>query len=353
MLLMGWLIINLAYFFALHNFLFAEISTFALAMSIVCTIDLIAQMTGHKSAIFALEPASAEPDILYAGDGDGWIVRWDIRSPQLGRAVAKVPSNVFSLCLKSDAQMAVGTLGGACYWLNLAQSSLPIGNVLLPKAIFAVKTYADYFLLCCGDGSLYSTARSSTQFQSALPVAAQIPIAKANLRQIALHPYLPLAAVACSDGLIYILSLPEFTILDSLAFHKNGVFSLVFSPCGKYLLSGSRDAFVAVWQYNKSGQIFNLIHSIPAHLFTINAISYSPDGQLFATGSRDKTIKIWHAATFRLLKVIDTAKFGNDAPTRSVNTMLWLPMLANSGASYRLVAAGDERKLWAWSVNIG
>jgi WD40 repeat protein len=69
--------------------------------------------------------------------------------------------------------------------------------------------------------------------------------------------------------------------------HSLPITSLAFSPCGRYLLSGSRDAQLKVWDLST----FSLKENIPAHLFAIYDIEYSPNENYFATASRDKSIK--------------------------------------------------------------
>jgi len=64
-----------------------------------------------------------------------------------------------------------------------------------------------------------------------------------------------------------------------------------YSPDGKFLLTGGRDAHLNIWQTDS----YELIKSIPAHNWAIYDIVFNPDTTLFATASRDKTIKIWDA----------------------------------------------------------
>jgi WD40 repeat protein len=119
--------------------------------------------------------------------------------------------------------------------------------------------------------------------------------------------------------------------------HRNSVFSLCLSPCGKYLLSGSRDAHLSVWLVEEN---YRHLHSQPAHLFTINHIVYSPDTSFFATAGRDKHVKIWDAANFKLLKVIDKEKF--DGHVNSVNRLLW--------NEHYLISCSDDRSLKVWKI---
>ena len=133
-------------------------------------------------------------------------------------------------------------------------------------------------------------------------------LSKKNLRSFDFFGNI--CAIASSDSNIYILNtLYNDTNVQKIVLnaHQPSVFVVRFSPCGKYLLSGGRDAYLRIWELETN---FALYHAIPAHIATINDIQYSPDGKYFATASRDKSIKIWSADAFQLLKVIDNFKNG-------------------------------------------
>jgi centriolar protein POC1 len=50
------------------------------------------------------------------------------------------------------------------------------------------------------------------------------------------------------------------------------VFSTAYTPDGKYILIGSRDAQLKIWD----AETFMLVKNIPAHLFAINHIAVHP-----------------------------------------------------------------------------
>jgi WD40 repeat protein len=166
-----------------------------------------------------------------------------------------------------------------------------------------------------------------------------IHLSNQSLRSIAYSISRQELAIGGSDAQIYLLDALTFELKHTIAgAHANSVFSLAYSPDGQWLLSGSRDAHLKVWDVN-TWQV-HLAH--PAHWFTINAIAYHPNGSLFATASRDKTIKIWDAYTFELRKVIDTIRHGGHV--NSVNDLLWTQF------DNELVSAGDDRSLMIWNV---
>jgi WD40 repeat protein len=126
--------------------------------------------------------------------------------------------------------------------------------------------------------------------------------------------------------------------IDFLA-HKLASNVVRYSPDGKFLLTGGRDAHLNIWQVEN----YELVKSVPAHNWAIYDIVFSPDGTLFATASRDKTIKIWDAKTFQLLQRITKENF--DAHTHSVNKLIW------STYNNYLISAGDDRMVLVREVN--
>jgi len=128
-------------------------------------------------------------------------------------------------------------------------------------------------------------------------------------------------------------------IAHQLAEKIIGANTVRYSPDGKFLLTGGRDAHLNIWKVGN----YKLVKSIPAHNWAIYDIVFSPDGSLFATASRDKTIKIWDAKTYQILKRITKENF--EAHTHSVNKLIW-----SSFHNY-LVSAGDDRMVMIREVN--
>ena len=101
------------------------------------------------------------------------------------------------------------------------------------------------------------------------------------------------------------------SIDDAIGFDENGEFgkhtkninSIVFTPDGKYLATGSYDLTIRVWSMESRKCLFKL----ESHLRRVHAVTISTDGKLLYSGSRDKTIKVWDMETGLLLKTIPTA----------------------------------------------
>ncbi len=292
-----------------------------------------AALTGHNAAIFAIT-ATHDPQFILSGAGDGWVVRWDLADPELGRLVAKVDAQIFSLAQLTElGKIVAGNMNGGIHWIDLEYPELTRNIQHHKKGVFGIFNLNEHVFTIGGEGVL--TRWNAFEQRS----IESIHLSNQSLRSIAYSVSRQELAIGASDAQIYLLDALTFELKHTIAAaHANSVFSLAYSPDGQWLLSGSRDAHLKVWDVN-TWQV-HLAH--PAHWFTINAIAYHPNGSLFATGSRDKTIKIWDAHTFELCKVIDTIRHGGHV--NSVNDLLWTQF------NNELVSAGDDRSLMIWNV---
>jgi WD40 repeat protein len=92
-------------------------------------------------------------------------------------------------------------------------------------------------------------------------------------------------------------NLPDTEPIYTLMGHSHIVSSLSMSADAKFLVSGSQDQTVRVWNL-ATGE---LVHTLKGHRDSVNAVALSPDEQIIASGSADKTIKLWHLASGELL----------------------------------------------------
>ena len=69
---------------------------------------------------------------------------------------------------------------------------------------------------------------------------------------------------------------------------QNAVVSVNFSPDGKYIATASTDKTARLWDLTGK-----LIQEFKGHQDLISSVSFSPDGKYIATASRDKTARLW------------------------------------------------------------
>lgn len=295
------------------------------------TIKNIEKLTGHQSAIYALEQGK-EAYEFFSGDGAGMVVQWDLRDTTKATLIARVPNNIFALKYDGTRQyLFVGTHQGDFYVIDCTKKKLIGPTIRFPKALYGFEMTEEHVIIISGDGAMYFVNKSSFKVEKALQLS------NSNLRSIHFHPEYNEWIIGSSDSTIYIID-QNFRLKQKLDHHNNSIFSAL--PVGRNILAGSRDAQLSVW--GRVGEKWELESSIPAHLFTINKIVHHANKKLIATASRDKSIKIWSEMPVQLLKVIDRTKM--PAHSHSVNTLLW--------TDYKdyLVSGGDDKTILVWKV---
>ncbi|GAA4059089.1 hypothetical protein GCM10022214_09400 [Actinomadura miaoliensis] len=78
-----------------------------------------------------------------------------------------------------------------------------------------------------------------------------------------------------------------------LAGHNAAIKSVVFSPDGKILATGSVDDTVRLWDVAARTPIGRPLTS---HYDSVLSVAFSPDGKTLATGSADDTLQLWDVA---------------------------------------------------------
>lgn len=294
----------------------------------------IQSYTGHKDAIYGLS-AAKEDDFFISGGGDGMVVRWKLSGSPDGELIAKVPNSVYSVCFLADRNLAVaGHNYEGIHLIDLSSRKEVASVKFTDSAIFDIKSYEGYLIAACGDGTVAKITLDP------LKVRKTTRNSSLSARTLAINGKAGHLAVGYSDNHIRIFDINSFDLIREFVAHKNSVFALTYSPDLNYLLSGSRDAHLKIWDSNRN---YSLHKSVVAHLYAINHISYSPDGSHFATCSMDKTIKVWSASESRLLKVIDNARHGGHVT--SVNRLFW------SAYHNRLVSCSDDRTIISWEIH--
>ncbi|WP_448518244.1 WD40 repeat domain-containing protein [Rhodoflexus sp.] len=296
-------------------------------------VKKLATLTGHADSLYALAPAE-EAGCFYAAGNDGLVVHWSQSRPEQGYLLARVAGTVYALCSIPTAKMlVVGQNNQGVYLIQTDTRQIQASAAITAAPIFDITYANERIYVATGSGELVVLTADNLQ------TIGRWPISGNSLRCLALQSSLSHLAIGTSDHHIYVLNYQTMQPLARLAGHTNSVFSLTYSPCGSYLLSGSRDAHLRIWDV-ASG--YALRQSIVAHMYTINHIAYSPNGKWFITCSKDKSIKLWEAATFTLRKVIDRARHAGHGT--SVNKLLWLN-------DRQFVAASDDRSLSIWEFS--
>lgn len=296
-------------------------------------VQKIDTFSGHRDCVYAIQPSDVSQRFFSAG-GDGLVVQWDLTRPDWGQVVAQVPASIYALGYDSEQNhLWVGQNYEGIQVIDPQNKQIVASSQLTSAALFDIQFFENQAFVALSDGIVLVMNKKEFAVRKYLKVSSQ------SARCIAVNPQTREMAVGYSDNIIRVFGIDNLELRYTLTSHKNSVFSVQYSPDGKYLLSGSRDAHLKIWKVLEG---YNLDKDIVAHLFAINHIEYSPDSLFFATCSMDKSIKIWNATSFRLLKVIDRARHAGHAT--SINKLLW------TNFNNQLISASDDKRISVWDI---
>jgi WD40 repeat protein len=97
-------------------------------------------------------------------------------------------------------------------------------------------------------------------------------------------------AIGLGNGEIKIFDPETLKLLTTFQGHFKPVLSVSFSKDNKYLVSGSSDQMIKVWNLQTQKEFKSLVNE---HKGTVQAVSFSPTTNSYATTGQDKLIKIW------------------------------------------------------------
>ena len=82
--------------------------------------------------------------------------------------------------------------------------------------------------------------------------------------------------------------------------HEGAVRAVAYSPCGRWVASGSQDNTARICSV-VTGEVKC---TLKGHSGLVRSVAYSPDGKHIVSGSDDNTVKIWDSATGTLASVL-------------------------------------------------
>jgi small GTP-binding protein len=118
--------------------------------------------------------------------------------------------------------------------------------------------------------------------------------------------------------------------------HTGWVKSVAVSPDGKWVVSGSIDTTVKIWDL-ESGQCRS---TLEGHENEVNSVAITPDGMHILSSSNDKTIRLWDVETSRHL-----------ATWKDHNSFVFSVVSLSDG--WRALSGADDYKLKLWEIDTG
>ena len=115
--------------------------------------------------------------------------------------------------------------------------------------------------------------------------------------------------------------------------HNDLVNSVAYSPDGKYIVSGSRDKTIKVW----NAQTYRAVATLTGHDGYVSSVLYSPNGKYIISGNDDTTIKVWDATTYKEVATLT----GHDE---------WVNSVACSPDGRYIVSGSSDHTIMVWDT---
>ena len=122
----------------------------------------------------------------------------------------------------------------------------------------------------------------------------------------------------------------------TLGRHADAVKAVAVSPDGRFVLSASRDATLAMWEAG-SGKRLRLFNG---HRAGVACAAFSPDGKKVLSGSQDRLVILWDALTGKRLKTFE----GHGG---------WVSWVAFGPDGRRAFSGALDRTVSVWDLEAG
>jgi WD40 repeat protein/serine/threonine protein kinase len=126
-----------------------------------------------------------------------------------------------------------------------------------------------------------------------------------------------------------------------LAGHLQPVWSVVFSPSGRVIASGSEDNAIRLWDV-ATGESEKILRG---HGSAVHKAVFSPDGEWIASGAHDETVRLWNIAGYQEVRVLHTTVFRGHADG--------ILSARFSSDGKQIITASRDRSAMLWNAATG
>ena len=111
-------------------------------------------------------------------------------------------------------------------------------------------------------------------------------------------------ASGSGDSTFRLWDLETYQCVRSFTEHNNWVYSVAFSPNGKFLASGGGDSTIRLWDL----KTLQCIYVLSEHSNRVRTVAFNPESNILASASIDGTIRLWEVKTGNCFAILQTPR---------------------------------------------
>jgi WD40 repeat protein len=295
----------------------------------ISTGKMLFSANEHRKPILAMA-FSPDNNILATAADDDQIILWDVRNGRKQLSLAAVDQMPLSISFSPDGAVlgAAAGDGVASLW---EMKSRKVQRIRFSSyGLTALAFSPDGKTMACGGKSIHLLDLASKK------EFIQDFGHEETVRCLALSGHKDYLISGSRDETICIWDFRKGAGISRTQAHKAGVLSLAFFPSSKGFASGGADNEIKIWDFPDA----NLQRTLGGHQGPVWSIDVSADGKLLASGSDDKTVRVWNVQSGQEIKSfhhdrgVDSVRFCPDGET----------LAFSSGGPW----ADETINLWNW-----
>ena len=259
------------------------------------------KLTEHTGDIEGLAFSPDGKTLVSSGSGDGTIRFWDVRTGDQKHAVTGHTDYVYSVAFNPDEKFfASGYADGSIRFWD-AETGLQLKTFKKGYEASGLVFSEDGETLAYADGLNIRLQDAGTGEEKMLLTGHTW-----GMHSMVLSPDGNILASGSEDTTIRLWDMHTGEHKKTLNGHKHRVYSVAFSPDGETLASGSDDNMIRLWNVDTgetemvlvghAGE-FEDVNNGPSSVEGVKSVAFSPDGKTLASGGGDNVIHLWDIGT--------------------------------------------------------